>query len=84
MQDKLEIELTKEEHDCIKDAIEKFIAKLEKMSKEERLQFFKKICYEKNLNFEKEINGTIYQINSHFSEKSKETVLNKVERLLLK
>ena len=52
------------------------------MTKEQRLQYFRdNIAIEKNLNFEKEINGTIYKVNAYFSEKDYESILDKFFRL---
>ena len=47
------------------------------MTLEERLQYFKEhYCLEQNLNIEKEINGTIYKVNTHFDENAEESILN--------
>ena len=55
------------------------------MTKEERLQFFRdNYCNEQKLNFEKEINGTIYKVNTHFDENTEESILNKFFRLTKK
>ncbi len=53
------------------------------MTKEQRLQYFKnKFLTEKNLNFKKEINGTVYKVNAYFNEESQESILQKVERMI--
>ncbi|MBR1540103.1 MAG: transposon-encoded TnpW family protein [Clostridia bacterium] len=53
------------------------------MTKEERLQYFRdKILIENNLNFEKEINGTIYRVNAYFNDNSQESILEKVNRMI--
>lgn len=49
------------------------------MTKDERLQYFRdNIAIEKNLNFEKEINGTVYKVNTYFDENAEESILNKI------
>lgn len=78
------IELTNEEYEIIIKLKNDYYTNLSLMSEEERIKFFRKICYEKNLNFEKEINGTVYKVNSHFNTNYDETILNKIARLLLK
>ena len=37
---------------------------------------------ENNLNFEKEINGTIYNVNAYFNDNSQESILEKVNRMI--
>ena len=55
------------------------------MTKEERLQYFRdNYCNEQKLNFEKEINGTIYKVNTHFDTNAEESILNKFFRLTKK
>lgn len=62
-----------------------FYEKLSKMTKEERLQYFRdNYCNEQKLNFEKEINGTIYKVNTHFDVNAEESILNKFFRLTKK
>lgn len=62
-----------------------YYEKLSKMTKEERLQYFRNnYCNEQKLNFEKEINGTAYKVNTHFDENAEESILNKFFRLTKK
>ena len=87
MQDNIvyKLELTGEEYKHIEKAKQEYYSKLSKMSKEERLQYFRdKILIENNLNFEKEINGTIYKVNTYFNDDSQESILQKVERMIKK
>ena len=56
---------------------EEYYKKLENMTKNERLQYFRdNIAIENKLNFEKEINGTIYKVNTYFDENAEESILN--------
>ncbi len=87
MQDNIvyKLELTGEEYNHIEKAKQEYYSKLNKMTKEERLQYFRdKILIENNLNFEKEINGTIYKVNAYFNDDSQESILQKVERMIKK
>lgn len=48
------------------------------MTEDERLQYFRdNIAIENKLNFEKEINGTVYKVNTYFDENAEESILNK-------
>ncbi len=61
------------------DETETFLAGL---PHEERLNWLKKHQYPHPISFEREIDGTIYTVNSHFSESASETVENKTIRIL--
>ena len=85
MQDNIvyRLELTDKEFKYLEDLKQEYYNKLNKMTKEQRLQYFRdNIAIEKNLNFEKQINGTIYKINAYFNnEKDYESILDKFFRL---
>lgn len=85
MQDNIvyKLELTGEEYKHIEKAKKEYYLKLSQMTKEQRLQYFRdKILIENKLNFEKEINGTVYKVNAYFSDNSQESILQKVERMI--
>lgn len=87
MQDNIvyRLELTDKEFKYLEDLKQEYYNKLNKMTKEQRLQYFRdNIAIEKNLNFEKEINGTIYKVNAYFNEKNYESILDKFFRLTKK
>ena len=87
MQDNIvyKLELTAEEYEYLENLKKEYDEKLSKMTKEERLQYFRdNYCNEQKLNFEKEINGTIYKVNTHFDENAEESILNKLFRLTKK
>ncbi len=85
MQDNIvyKLELTSEEYKHIEKAKQEYYLKLSKMTKEQRLQYFKdEFLIENNLNFEKEINGTVYKVNAYFCDNSQESILQKIERMI--
>ncbi len=55
---------------------------LASLSHEERLNWLKEHQYCHPISFEREIGGTIYTVNAHFSDKASETVEGKVNRIL--
>ena len=76
MQDNIvyKLELTDKEFNYIEKAKQEYYSKLSKMTKEERLQYFKEhYCLEQNLNIEKEINGTMYKVNAYFNGQADES-----------
>ena len=87
MQDNIiyRLDLTDEQYIFLEQVKKEYIEKLSKMTLEERLQYFKEhYCLEQNLNIEKEINGTIYKVNTHFDVNAEESILNKLFRLTKK
>ena len=82
MQDKIKIELTEKEIDLIKNSVDDFIEKLDTMTKNERLAYFKEMCPENNFNFEKEINGKVYKVNAYFNGESNLTILNQIYTIM--
>lgn len=83
--EKYRIELSNEEYEYVEKLKQEYYKKLENMTKDERLQYFRdNIAIENKLNFEKEINGTIYKVNTYFDENAEESILNKFFRLTTK
>ena len=83
--EKYRIELSNEEYEYVEKLKQEYYKKLENMTKDERLQYFRdNIAIENKLNFEKEINGTVYKVNTYFDENAEESILNKFFRLTTK
>ena len=83
--EKYRIELSNEEYEYVENLKQEYYKKLENMTEDERLQYFRdNIAIENKLNFEKEINGTIYKVNTYFDENAEESILNKFFRLTTK
>lgn len=83
--EKCRIELSNEEYEYVEKLKHEYYKKLENMTKDERLQYFRdNIAIENKLNFEKEINGTIYKVNAYFDKNAEESILNKFFRLTKK
>ena len=76
------IELTKSEYDLLNKIRTETYAKLSAMTKEQRLEWF--AHYPHPINFQKEINGTVYTVNTHFNDSANETIIEKAERIILK
>ena len=69
------IELTNEEYKFLENLKNELKHKLSKMNKEELIEYFKSLCPEEKLNFEKQIKGKTYKVNTYFNEKSEYTIL---------
>lgn len=80
-----QIELTEQEakiYDEVMEQIDKTAAFLAGLSYEKRLDWLKEHQYSHPISFEREIVGTIYTVNAHFSESAAETTEGKVNRIL--
>ena len=86
MQDNIvyRLELTNEEYEFIENLRNELYDKLSKMSKDELREYFENLCIENNLNFEKEINGTVYKVNTYFSKNSEYTILQELFKIFRK
>lgn len=82
MQGKIRIELTEKEISLINNSVDEFMLKLDTMTKDERLAYFKEMCPENNLNFEKEINGKVYEVNAYFNNESNLSILNQIYTIM--
>lgn len=78
------IELTNEEYNFLENFKEELYHKLSKMNKEELIEYFKSLYPEKDLNFEKQINGKTYKVNTYFNEDSEYTILQILFEILRK
>ena len=79
-----QIELTEKQWEILEEVwanVEREIAYLATLSQEQRLAWFREHQYPRSISFEREIGGTVYTVNAHFSEDA-ETADGKVNRIL--
>ncbi len=87
MQDKeivYRIELTNEEYEILENLQNELYNKFSKMAKNDIKRYFENLCIENNLNFEKEIKGKVYKVNTYFSKDSEYTILQELVRIFRK
>jgi len=80
----IQIELTGKEWNIVKevwDKVQREIAHLTTLSREQRLAWFREHQYPHPISFEREIGGTVYTVKAHFSKEA-ETADGKVNRIL--
>ena len=78
------IELTEKQWEIVEEIwakVEQETAYLTTLSQEQRLAWFQEHQYPRPISFEREIGGTIYTVNAHFSKEA-ETADGKVNRIL--
>ena len=78
------LELTDKEYEYLDNIKNELYNKLSKMSEDELRNYLKNLCIEQNLNFEKEIKGTVYKVNTYFSKDSEYTILQDLFRIFRK
>lgn len=79
-----QIELTEKQWEIVGEVwanVEQETAYLTTLSQEQRLAWFREHQYPHPISFEREIGGTVYTVNAHFSEDA-ETAEGKVNRIL--
>ena len=79
---KMKIELTEEEYNQYLLVRQEYTKLLDGMTTEERKQFFNKLLFRKPIDFEKEIDGTVYCVTTHFNSQAKTSVFDRIERLI--
>lgn len=79
---KIKIPISKEEYDEFLKVKNEFSDMLDNMSEEERKRWFAKLFFRKPINFEKEIDGTVYCVNTHFNCQAKTSVYDRIDRLI--
>ena len=81
----VQIALTEKQWEMAQDVLgkaEKEMTYLSTLSRERRLAWFQEHQYPRPISFEREIGGTVYTVNAHFSNGAAETIEGKVERIL--
>ena len=80
----VQIELTEKQWEIVEEIwakVEQETVYLATLSKEQRLAWFREHQYPHPISFEREIGGTVYTVNAHFSKEA-ETADGKVNRIL--
>lgn len=76
--------LTDEEYKFIENIRKENAERLSKMSNDELLDYIKSLCPEQELNFEKQIKGRTYKVNTYFSDTSEYTILQSLLKIFEK
>ena len=78
----IKLYLTKSEYYYVNELMRNQIEKLKKMSPAERVNWYNSSLLKKPINFKKEIDNTIYTVNTHFNGNSTESIEEKAVRIL--
>ncbi|MBR2906425.1 MAG: hypothetical protein IKC26_00060 [Clostridia bacterium] len=75
---------TDEEYDMLQEILSesrKRLPILEAMTKEERIEYFRRGLFPRKLDFDLDFGSTVIHVNTHFDQKSKENVIDRVRRV---
>ena len=75
---------TDEEYDMFQEILSESrnrLSKLEAMTKEERIEYFRRGLFPRKLDFDLDFGSTVIHVNTHFTENSKENVIDRVRRV---
>ena len=75
---------TDEEYDMLQEILSESqnrLPMLEAMTKEERIEYFRNGLFPRKLNFDLDFGSTVIHVNTHFDQKSKENVIDRVRRV---
>ena len=75
---------TDEEYDMLQEILsdsQKQLPMLKAMTKEERIEYFRNGLFPRKLNFDLDFGSTVIHVNTHFDQKSKENVIDRVRRV---
>ena len=75
---------TDEEYNMLQEILSESrnrLPKLEAMTKEERIEYFRRGLFPRKLDFDLDFDGTVIHVNTRFAENSKENVIDRVRRV---
>lgn len=78
----IKLELEKPEYDYVDNLLFTQIEKLKSMTSEQRIEWYNNSLFSKPINFTKQIDNTVYTVNTHFNETANESVSDKIVRIL--
>ncbi len=78
----VKLKLVKSEYDYVDNLLHSQIEKLKSMSSAERVEWYNTSLFNKPINFTKQIDNTVYTVNTHFNETANESINERIVRIL--
>ncbi len=78
----IKLELVKADYDYVNNLLNAQIEKLKSMTSEQRMEWYNNSLFNKPINFTKQIDNTVYTVNTHFNKTANESVNEKIVRTL--
>ncbi len=78
----IKLDLSKPEYDYVNNLLSSQIEKLKTMTSEQRMEWYNNSLFNKPINFTKQIDNTVYTVNTHFRETANESINERIVRIL--
>ncbi len=78
----IKLDLPKSEYNYVSNLLNAQIEKLKSMTSEQRMEWYNNSLFNKPINFIKQIDNTVYTVNTHFSQTANESVNEKIVQIL--
>ncbi len=78
----VKLEFVKSEYDYVNNLLNSQIEKLKSMTSKQRMEWYNNSLFNKPINFTKQIDNTVYTVNTHFSETANESINERIVRIL--
>ena len=78
----IKLDLPKSEYNYVSNLLNAQIEKLKSMTSEQRMEWYNNSLFNKPINFIKQIDNTVYTVNTHFNVTANESVNDKIVRIL--
>lgn len=78
----IKLDLPKSEYNYVSNLLNAQIEKLKSMTSEQRIEWYNNSLFNKPINFIKQIDNTVYTVNTHFNVTANESVNDKIVRIL--
>ena len=78
----VKLEFVKSEYDYVNNLLNSQIEKLKSMTSEQRIEWYNNSLFNKPINFTKQIDNTVYTVNTHFRETANESINERIVRIL--
>ena len=78
----IKLDLPKSEYNYVSNLLNAQIEKLKSMTSEQRIEWYNNSLFNKPINFIKQIDNTVYTVNTHFSQTANESVNEKIVQIL--
>ena len=78
----IKLKVNKTEYDYVNNLLNSQIEKLKSMTSKQRIEWYNNSLFNKPINFIKQIDNTVYTVNTHFNETANESINERIVRIL--
>lgn len=78
----IKLKVNKSEYDYVNNLLSSQIEILKSMTSKQRIEWYNNSLFNNPINFTKQIDNTVYTVNTHFNATANESVSDKIVRIL--